>query len=101
MSVAPGGHASASFDLKSASLTAVSLVLKTPDLLALEADMQQRWGDTPDFFNHDAVVIDLSALAGGPAKVAFATLIPLLPDASRCSRRQPRADASSPGGWLG
>jgi septum site-determining protein MinC len=78
MSVAPGGHASASFDLKSASLTAVSLVLKTPDLLALEADMQQRWGDTPDFFNHDAVVIDLSALAGGPAKVAFATLIPLL-----------------------
>jgi septum site-determining protein MinC len=78
MPVAPGGHASASFDLKSASLTAVSLVLKTPDLLALEADMQQRWGETPDFFNHDAVVIDLSALASSPAKVAFATLIPLL-----------------------
>jgi septum site-determining protein MinC len=78
MSASPAGNHSAIFDLKSASLTAVSLVLKTGDMIALEAEMQERFGDTPDFFNHDAVVIDLSALAGSPTKVAFATLIPLL-----------------------
>lgn len=78
MSVATAGNQSAIFDLKSATLTAVSLVLKTSDMIALQADMQQRFGDTPDFFNHDAVVIDLSPLASSNAPVDFATLTPLL-----------------------
>jgi septum site-determining protein MinC len=78
MPAAPAGNNSAVFELKSATLTAVSLQLKTSDMIALQAEMQQRFGDTPDFFNHDAVVIDLSALAAGNEPVAFATLVPLL-----------------------
>ena len=78
MSVATAGSQSAIFDLKSATLTAVSLVLKTSDMIELEAEMQQRFGDTPDFFSHDPVVIDLAPLAGAQAPLDFATLLPLL-----------------------
>ena len=59
MSQAYAPHA---YEIKSASLPLVSFLLKNPDISALQADMARRLGATPDFFDNDPVVIDLSAL---------------------------------------
>jgi septum site-determining protein MinC len=59
MSQAAVPHA---YEIKSASLPLVSFLLKNPDTSVLQADMARRLGATPDFFDNDPVVIDLSAL---------------------------------------
>lgn len=51
------------FELKGATLGALSLVLRSADLAELEKALQARLGDTPEVFNHDVVVIELSQLA--------------------------------------
>ena len=51
-----------SFEVKNVQLPLMSVVLKTADLQQLATDMQQRFGDTPDFFDNDPVLIDLQAL---------------------------------------
>lgn len=51
------------FELKSASLSLLSLVLKTADLTALEQSLAARLGETPDAFHHDPLLLDLSQLA--------------------------------------
>ncbi|MFT3856011.1 MAG: septum site-determining protein MinC [Aquabacterium sp.] len=78
MSAASPGNASALFDLKSASLTLVAFVLKTGSIQALEKAMQERFGDTPDFFSRDPVVIDVTHLASLDADIPFDALIALL-----------------------
>lgn len=65
------------FDLKSATLTSLALLLRSPDLDVLRQDMAQRWGETPEVFSHDPVLIDLSLLQGEDA-VDFAALVALL-----------------------
>lgn len=50
------------FELKSAQLTALSLVLRSSDLQALAEALQSRLGDTPDVFNQDPLLLDLSQL---------------------------------------
>ncbi|MCL1960880.1 MAG: septum site-determining protein MinC [Desulfovibrionaceae bacterium] len=62
MSVALAGRSSSTFDIKSASLALLALRLKSPNLDALSDELTARYGDTPDFFEDDAVVLDLSAL---------------------------------------
>lgn len=62
MSQAPAAHAPASFEIKSAQLPLVALLLKSPDLAALAADLAARFGDTPDYFNEDPLLIDLHLL---------------------------------------
>lgn len=59
MSQASAPHA---YEIKSASLPLVAFLLKTPDTVALKVDLSRRLGATPDFFDNDAVVIDLSGL---------------------------------------
>jgi len=59
MSQAAVPHA---YEIKSASLPLVSFLLKNPDTSVLQADMARRLGATPDFFDNDPVVIDLSVL---------------------------------------
>ncbi|MCV2351886.1 septum site-determining protein MinC [Paucibacter sp. Y2R2-4] len=54
------------FELKSASLSLLSLVLRSSDLALLEAALKERLGDTPDVFNHDPLLIDLSHLTRAP-----------------------------------
>jgi septum site-determining protein MinC len=76
MSVALAGRAPATFEIKSATLPLVALLLKSPDLSALSQDLHARFGDKPDFFDHDALVIDLAAVAG--AAIDFAGLVSLL-----------------------
>ena len=62
MALAPKGSAPPIFDLKSASLPLVALVLKTADLDELSGELQSRLGDNPQFFSNDPVLIDLSAV---------------------------------------
>ena len=68
----------ASFEIKSAQLPLVALMLKTADLDVVAADLTKQFGaqgESPDFFDHDALVIDLSHLA---ADTPLQDLVPLL-----------------------
>ncbi len=88
MTVATAGRAPATFEIKSANLPLVALLLKTADLAALSADMATRFGDIPDFFDNEPLVIDLAPLqavgsqgdTGQPdgLQVDFASLVTLL-----------------------
>ncbi len=78
MALAPKGSAPPIFDLKSASLTMVAFVLKTPDLGAVRSELQSRLGDTPNFFGDDPVMIDLAALRESDAVIDFGALAELL-----------------------
>jgi septum site-determining protein MinC len=78
MSVTLAGRAPATFEIKSASLPLVSLLLKSADLRALADDLQARFGDIPDFFDEDALVIDLSPLQAQDAAIDFPALLKLL-----------------------
>ena len=62
MTVAIAGRAPATFEIKSADLPLVALLLKSTDLRALAADLSARFGDIPDFFDNDPLVLDLSPL---------------------------------------
>ena len=76
MTVALAGRAPATFEIKSANLPLVALLLKSADLGALAAELATRFGDLPDFFDNDPLVIDLSPL--GEAQLDFAPLLSLL-----------------------
>jgi septum site-determining protein MinC len=78
MSAAAPGNTSSLFDLKSASLTLVSFVLKTGNIPALAQAMAAKFGDTPDFFSHDPVVIDLTPMGSLSIALDFPALIALL-----------------------
>ena len=81
MTVALAGRAPATFEIKSANLPLVSLILKSADLSAVAAELQDRFGDLPDFFDHDPLVLDLSALkAQEDQPVDFSRLVALLRD---------------------
>ncbi|HYD77567.1 septum site-determining protein MinC [Ramlibacter sp.] len=77
MSVALAGRTPATFEIKSANLPLVALLLKSANLSSLAGELQARFGDIPDFFDHDPLVIDLAPLPGD-AEVDFAALLPLL-----------------------
>ncbi|WKB51317.1 septum site-determining protein MinC [Eleftheria terrae] len=78
MAVVSTGNAPAIFDLKSATLTLLAVVLKTPDLAALAAELEARIGPTPELFNQDPVVIDLAPLREEAATIDFQGLLALL-----------------------
>ena len=77
MAANPPGHPRASFDLKSATLPLIAVVLRTPDLAALQAELENRLAQTSDFFDQDPVLVDLSSLPQG-SEVDFAGLVRLL-----------------------
>ena len=72
------------FEIKSANLPLVALLLKSADITAVSNEMALRFGDTPDFFDQDALIIDLSPLqpdadsASDACGIDFAALISLL-----------------------
>jgi len=71
MSVALAGTAPSTFEIKSAHLPLVALMLKSSDLDRLASELAQRFGDMPDFFDNDPLVIDLH-----PLNVAEANALP-------------------------
>ena len=80
MTVALAGRAPATFEIKSANLPLVALLLKSPDLHALSDELKARFGDIPDFFDHEPLVVDLTPLQAqhAGAEVDFAALNTLL-----------------------
>jgi septum site-determining protein MinC len=85
MTVATRATTPATFEIKSANLPLVALLLKSTDLADLSRELALRFGDIPDFFDQDALMIDLSPLeaaASGAATTAgeidFSALIALL-----------------------
>jgi septum site-determining protein MinC len=81
MSVTLAAHAPTTFEIKSAQLPLVALLLKSPDLSRLQVELSQRFGDIPDFFDHDPLLVDLTPLqASGQAGAAvdFPGLLALL-----------------------
>jgi septum site-determining protein MinC len=82
MTVAVQGTTPDTFEIKSATLPLIALVLKSADLDALARELEARYGDIPDFFDHDALVVDLSRLEsgtqGGGQAVDFPGLLELL-----------------------
>lgn len=71
-------NASALFDLKSASLTLEAFLLRTGNLTALAKAMDERFGATPDLFDGEPVVIDLTHLASLDVAIDFPALVGLL-----------------------
>jgi septum site-determining protein MinC len=70
--------ASQAFELKSAALTLVAVVLKTTDLALLSRALDERFGDGPDLFNQDPVAIDLSFVRDATEPIDFVVLMHLL-----------------------
>ncbi len=76
MPVSLGGQAPASFDLKSAHLPLLALLLKSNDLDLLRRELGERYGDQPDFFDHDPLLIDLQGVSDAvPDLSAVAALL--------------------------
>ncbi len=83
------------FEIKSANLPLVALLLKSTDLDRLAQELALRFGDMPDFFDNDPLVVDLSPLMTGGdaaetpalAPIDFSALLALL----RTYRLQPLA----------
>jgi septum site-determining protein MinC len=79
MTVALAGRAPATFEIKSANLPLISLLLKSADLAAVSAELKTRFGDLPDFFDNDPLVLDLSPLqALGDVPLDYPELLALL-----------------------
>jgi septum site-determining protein MinC len=85
MTVATQATTPVTFEIKSANLPLVALLLKSTDLAAVSRELTQRFGDVPDFFDQDPLMIDLSPLeaaagtSGTPTgDIDFSTLIALL-----------------------
>lgn len=82
MSVSSPGRPAATppstFEIKSAQLALVALMLKSDAWDTLQAELQQQYGpqgESPDFFDNDALVIDFSQLG---ADASLQDLNPLL-----------------------
>ncbi|WP_374666911.1 septum site-determining protein MinC [Ramlibacter sp.] len=79
MTVSLAARAPATFEIKSAQLPLVALHLKSADLALLGQEFAARFGDIPDFFDHDPLLLDLSPLAADRATVPdFGELLHLL-----------------------
>jgi septum site-determining protein MinC len=76
---------SVSFEIKSAQLPLVALHLKSSEMTLVAADVLEQFGpsgESPDFFEHDALVIDFSHL---DADTPVVDLVPLLKVLRSCS----------------
>ena len=78
MAVVPKANASVVFDLKSAALTLIAVVLRTADLAALAEALEERFADAPGLIDQDPVAIDLSQLPEDTPPLDFPAVIELL-----------------------
>jgi septum site-determining protein MinC len=103
MSVIPPAHpsepATTTFEIKSAQLPLVALILKTCDWNRMTADLTKEYGENgedPEFFDHDPLVIDFSHL---PADTPLQDLKPLLLVLRSC-RLVPVAVRGASAAWM-
>ena len=80
MADASAARTRAVFEFKSATLPLIAVILKTADLGVLAEALDAQLADSPDFFDQEPVVIDLSQLEQSDAAAAldFAALRALL-----------------------
>lgn len=78
MSSASTGAPALAFEIKSAQLSLVALVLKSAVQEDIAHELQHRYGDTPDFFDQEPLLVDLSALPEGAGTPDFQALLKLL-----------------------
>ena len=74
-----------SFEIKSAYLPLVALMLKTHDWGVLRSELEKKFGpqgESPDFFNHDNLVIDFSQL---DSQLPLQDIVPLLKTLRICN----------------
>jgi len=101
MVVAPS--APQAFELKSATLSLVAVILKTTDMVQVSHALDERFGDAPGLFDHDPVVIDLALVRDSLEPIDFVVLTQLLrghrmlPVAVRSGNSQQLEDALAAG----
>ena len=102
MSVKPKGQPAprspASFEIKSAQLPLVALLLKSSRWQEVASDLERQFGksgSSPDFFEQDPLVIDCSALPRDAELEDMQTLL----DALRSCHLLPLAFRGEPEGW--
>jgi septum site-determining protein MinC len=66
------------FELKDTSLPLVTVVLHQADAAVLVGELQQRLGETPNFFDDDPVVIDLAPVRERAEPIAFDDIVAAL-----------------------
>jgi len=67
------------YDIKSADLPLLALVLKTDDLSAITRSLQAQWAENPGFFDQDPVMVDVGLLqAQGLLALDLSALLPVL-----------------------
>ena len=67
-----------SFELKDTRLSLVTVALKQADPAQLADELRQRLAETPNFFDDDAVVLDVAALADQMEPLDFGALVRVL-----------------------
>lgn len=75
MALTTAAQARTSFDLKSASLPVVAVLLKTTDAAQFAADLAERVADAPGFFDNDPVLIDLAPVRESEDTIDFASIV--------------------------
>jgi septum site-determining protein MinC len=77
VSESPQSHC---YDIKSADLSLLALVLKTTDIQAISQALEQQLAESPGFFEQDPVIIDVSWLTADNDAVTLnlESLLPLL-----------------------
>jgi len=76
--VSPASTTPAAFELKSANLSLVAVVLKTTDLALLSQALDERFAEAPGLFDQDPVAIDLSLVRDSTEAIDFVALVQLL-----------------------
>ena len=92
-------HTPESFKIKSAHLQTVALMIKTADWNALAADLSAKFGplgESPDFFDHDALILDFSHLDANLQVQDFAPLLKVL----KACRLVPVAVRGANASWI-
>ena len=92
-------HTPESFKIKSAHLQTVALMIKTADWNALAADLSAKFGplgESPDFFDHDALILDFSHLEANLQVQDFAPLLKVL----KACRLVPVAVRGANAAWI-
>jgi len=75
MALTTAAQSRTSFDLKSASLPVVAVLLKTTDAAQFAADLAERVADAPGFFDNDPVLIDLAPVRESEDTIDFASIV--------------------------
>ena len=92
-------HTPESFKIKSAHLQTVALMIKTADWNALAADLSAKFGplgESPDFFERDALILDFSNVDANLPVQDFAPLLKVL----KACRLVPVAVRGANAAWI-